>query len=300
MNRFSYPALYIDKIPNFSECIPDSVFDSRWLALETCTIRYIRVGNPDADTTVILAPDPPNTIEHMEELIRMLEKNFQVVAFEGAGFGYSTAAMAYDFSIEHNANVIIDLLEKLQIKNAILALTCVAAIPALRVANKRPDLVVGLVLGQVPSLEEAKVWAKRVDFKGLIGTPYIGQIVLRLMRARLADIWYKNALRKGADRQAYTEKAVDAFNRGARFSLASAFQALLQDATQAADLVARQRAIVLWGASDRSHKKTDKRSILDVLPNGKVVELENCAHFPDIEMPGEFEKSIIEVANQQR
>ncbi|MEX2962835.1 alpha/beta fold hydrolase [Microbulbifer sp. TYP-18] len=296
MNCYSYPALYIDKIPSFSKPNPESVFHSQWLNLEKSRVRYIRVGNSEAKNTVVLMPDPPNTIEHMEELIKILEKTFQVIAFEGAGFGFSTASLSYSFTIEDNADVIIQLLEKLNIKNAILALTCIAALPALLVANKRPDIVVGLVLGQVPSLNEAKCWAKRVDFKGLIGTPYVGQILLRFLRRRLADTWYKNALLKGADRNLYTNRAVDSFRRGARFSLASAFQALLRDRTPESELIATQNAIVLWGTSDKTHKKTNKSSILSLLPNGKIIELQNCAHFPDIELPKNFAECVVEIA----
>lgn len=289
-------ASYMDKIPSASKLNPDSVFESRWMTLERGTIRYVRRGDSHARDTVVLMPDPPNTIEHMEELISLLEPNFQVVAFEGVGFGYSVASLSYDFSLEHNADVIVELLKKLDINRAILALTCVGALPGLLVASKHPEIISGLVLGQTPSLEEAKIWAKRVDFKGVLGTPFVGQALLRLMRNKLSDIWYKNALPKGANRGAYVEKAQGSFKRGARFSLASAFQSLQRDRTTPSELVAEQNAIVLWGSLDRSHKKTNKHAILDILPNGKVIELEGCAHFPDLEAPEAFAKAISDVA----
>jgi pimeloyl-ACP methyl ester carboxylesterase len=289
-------ASYIDKIPPISRLNPDSTFTSQWLELERGKIRYIRRGDPQARDTVILMPDPPNTIEHMEELIKLLEPTFQVIAYEGIGFGYSTAFLSYDFSLEHNADVIVELLKKLEINRAILALTCIAALPGLMVAKKYPEIITGLVLGQTPSLSEAKNWAKRVDFKGVIGTPFIGQILLKLARGRLSDIWYKNALPRDKNRRPYVEKTQSSFRRGARFSLASAFQSLQRDKTSSSELVAEQHAIVLWGGLDRSHKKTDKHSILDMLPNGKIIEIEHCAHFPDIEVPQEFAKAIFDVA----
>lgn len=289
-------ASYIDKVPAFSKLNPDSVFSSQWLKLERGTIRYVRRGDPQARDTVILMPDPPNTIEHMEELIKILEPTFQVIAFEGIGFGYSTASLSYDFSIEHNANVIEELLKKLNVNRAILALTCILALPGLMVAKRHPEIIFGLVLGQTPSLDEAKIWAKRVDFKGVLGTPFVGQLLLRLMRNKISDIWYKNALPKEKNRSSYIKKTLHSFSKGARFSLASAFQSIQRDMTMPSELIAEQNAIVLWGSLDRSHKKTNKYSILDFLPNGKIVELEHCAHFPDIEVPEEFAKAIFEVA----
>jgi pimeloyl-ACP methyl ester carboxylesterase len=289
-------ASYIDKLPSISKLNPDSIYTSQWLELDRGKIRYIRRGDPKAKDTVILMPDPPNTIEHMEELIKILEPTFQVIAFEGMGFGYSTAFPSHDFSLEHCADVIVELLKKLEINRAILALTCIAALPGLMVAKKNPDIITGLVLGQTPSLSEAKKWANRVDFKGLLGTPFVGQILLRLLRNRVSDIWYKNALARDEDRSPYVEKTLSSFRRGARFSLASALQSFQRDKTSSSELVAEQNAIVLWGSLDRGHKKTDKHSILDFLPNGKIIELENCAHFPDIEAPEEFAKAICDIA----
>lgn len=293
----SSAAAYIDKTHPIRPLKPNSVFSSRWLKLERGKIRYIRTGNRQAKDTVILMPDPPNTIEHMEELISFLEPRFQVIAFEGLGFGYSTAAFSFDFSLEHNADVIVELLEKLNISRAILALTCVAALPGLIVANKHPEIISGLVLGQTPTLEDAKTWAKRVDFKGVIGTPFAGQILLKLMKSRLADIWYKNALPKGRDRSTYVHKTLKSFRNGARFSLASGLQSLIRDNTMPSELTAKQNAIILWGSLDRSHKRTNKKLILDLLPNGKIIELKNCGHFPDLEEPETFAKAIYEVAN---
>lgn len=289
-------ASYMDKLPSNSKSNPDSKYESQWLKLERGTIRYVRRGNFQAKDTVILMPDPPNTIEHMEELISLLEPNFQVVAFEGVGFGYSTAGFSYDFSLEHNADVIIELLKKLDVKRAILALTCIGALPGLIVANKYPEIISGLVLGQTPSLDEAKIWAKRVDFKGVLGTPFIGQALLRVMRNKLSDIWYMNALPKKYDRKEYVAKTHLSFKQGARFSLASAFQSFLRDKTPPSELIAQQDAIIIWGGLDRSHKRTNKHSILEMLPNGKVIELEDCAHFPDLEAPDVFAQAICDVA----
>ncbi len=289
-------ASYLDKIPRVSRPAPESIFTSQWLKLKRGEIRYVRTGNPSAKDTVILMPDPPNTIEHMEELIKLLEPSFQVIAFEGMGFGYSKPALSYDFSIEHNADTIIELLNKLKISRAILALTCVAAIPGILVAQKHPEIITGLVLGQTPSLCEAKKWARRVDFKGALGTPFAGQIILKLMKKRVSDIWYKNALPVGENRQSYVQKAFKAFNKGAQFSLASAFQSLQQERIEPSSIIAQQDAIVLWGNLDRSHKKTNKHSVLELLPNGKLIELDHCAHFPDIEAPNEFAEAVFEVA----
>lgn len=286
----------IDKLPAISRRNPDSTYSSNWLKLKRSTIRYVRRGSVDAKHTVILMPDPPNTIEHLSELIHILESDFQVVIFEGVGFGYSKASLSYDFSLKHNAEAIIEMLELLDIKNAILALTCVSALPGLFVANKRPDIVHGLVLGQAPSVKEAKAWGQRVDFKGVLGTPILGQLMLRMLRGRISGLWYKNALPEFVDTSPYILRTLDSFKRGARFSMASALQALKRDNTPANEFSANQPTIIVWGNLDRTHRKTNKKDLLSLLPNCKLIELNECGHFPDIEAPNEFAKAIHEVS----
>ncbi len=42
-------------------------------------------------------------------------------------------------------------------------------------------------------------------------------------------------------------------------------------------------ATIVWGTKDYTHRKTDKNSILEHLPNCEIIEFENCGHFPELE-----------------
>lgn len=274
---------------------PPNASNSLWLATPRGNVRYVDRGPKNAKFTVILMPDPPNTIEHMESLSGILEQDFRVIAYETLGFGYSRANSKFNFSIEHNADVVQELIDGLNIKKAIVALTCLACFHALKAARNSKEIV-GLVLGQAPSKAEALKWAYRVDFKGVIGTPVLGQVALRAGRNKVAELWYKNALPKGADSSEYLSLAKKSFEHGSLFSLASGLQALKRDQTPLAELTAHQDAIVIWGNLDRTHKATPKDSILELLPNGSVTQIENCGHFPDVEVPEVFAKAIRDIA----
>lgn len=290
-------ASYLDKPPIVRpHRSPVSTFQSQWIKLQRGTMRYIQTGNLNSHKTVVMMPDPPNTIEHMSEVIRLLSDDFRVIVFDGLGFGFSTASYAHNFSMQHNVDMIVELLHKLKVENAILALTCVAALPGLMVAKQHPRLVSGLVLGQAPSIDEARNWMKRVDFKGLMATPFVGQLALKLARKPILKEWYKNALPKGADIKEMSDIAFESFAQGARFSLASIIQAFNVTTLTPDQLIVEQNAILLWGSLDRSHRKTNKRETLDYLPNGQMVELDDCAHFPDIEKPEAFASAIREIA----
>ena len=55
-----------------------------------------------------------------------------------------------------------------------------------------------------------------------------------------------------------------------------------------------QPALAVWGMNDRSHRKSDKRSLLNIAPHALYVERENVGHFPEIEDPEWFEALLKE------
>jgi pimeloyl-ACP methyl ester carboxylesterase len=237
--------------------------------------------------TVVLIPDPPNVIEHHAAMIRTLERHCRVVCFDPPGFGFSRPKRGFGFTVDDHASVIVNLFERLGIRDAVIGTTCLLGFAAARVAKLRPDLISRLVLGQVPSETQARQWMHRVDFKGLIGTPVIGQLLMMTMPTRIAKSWYGAALRKGAPIAPMFEPAQRSFRAGAAYCLASSFQAF--DAAPLPDISGLEQPVaVCWGSKDRTHRRTDPRSFLEHAPHARHVTFEDCGHFPDLERPEEF------------
>jgi pimeloyl-ACP methyl ester carboxylesterase len=85
----------------------------------------IRVLDTEENKPVIInVPDGPNVIEHHENLIAKLSKNFRVICFELPGIGFSYPNSRYDYSTETAAKLIINLLDILKIKRATAAFSC--------------------------------------------------------------------------------------------------------------------------------------------------------------------------------
>jgi len=265
-----------------------------WVETRWGTVRARVLGQPH-HTTVLTIPDPPSVLEHQQIFLEDLARDYRVIAFESPGFGYSKAARDYKFTLDQNAEVILQVLENFSAANATLALTCVSVLAGLVAAQLRPDLIGCLVLAQAGDLVQQQQWAKRVDFQGILGTKFVGQWFMRFAKKWVARHWYEIALCPGLHPQGPFTIAADSFNRGAQFSLASAFQALQREPADR-NLQVPQRAIVLWGASDRTHQKTNKQSILRYLPNADFRELKNCSHCPDLELPREFAACVREIS----
>src|SRR5207244_1817669 len=82
-----------------------------------------------------------------------------------------------------------------------------------------------VVCWQTPAWSEALGWVRRIDRRGLLQTPWLGQLAMSFGKRRVARGWYRAALPPGADPAPFLAPALAAFERGSTYCLASAFQA---------------------------------------------------------------------------
>lgn len=264
----------------------------RLVELPLATVRVRDVG--EGDQTVIVVPDPPNVIEHHGDLFARLSDKARVVCFEAPGFGFSVPKRGFDFSLEHQADTVIALLAALRVDRCALAFSCVSVYAALEVARRLPEKVTRLMLMQAPAFEQERAWAKRVDFKGLLQTPVLGQALTAAAPRFIARRWYQAACGDPLQAPLFEVDALDAFNRGAAFPLASGLQAVFGRPSPTFAPV-KQKAMVLWGAADRTHRRTDKRSVLAYAPDAAYLEFADAGHFPDLEQPERFASLLLEL-----
>ena len=112
-----------------------------------------------------------------------------------------------------------------------LAFTCVGAYLAPLIAASRAELVRRVILIEAPSWEEGRRWARRIDFDGkrVVATPYVGQVLVRVFRKRIASRWFAKSLAPGRA-EPFAATAVAAFDAGAAWALASLVQSYFADA----------------------------------------------------------------------
>jgi pimeloyl-ACP methyl ester carboxylesterase len=242
--------------------------------------------------TIAIVPDPPNVIEHYDELITLLAPDVGVVCLEAPGFGFSIPKSDFDFGLETQVDTIATLLSRLGLGPYALAFPCFAGLVAVRLAAHHPELVSHVVLIQTPSWPEEIGWVRRVDRRGMLQTPIVGQLLTSFGKRRVARSWYRAALPRGADPAPFLGPALEAFDQGASYCLASAFQAAARHPEPRLRAV-RQPALVVWGGADRTHRRTDKRSILAYAPHADWTEFDAAGHFPDLEQPERYRDELL-------
>ena len=268
---------------------PPSGDGVRFVELPQATLR-VRVAGT-GPVALVIVPDPPNVIEHYDRLIALLAPHLRVVCCEAPGFGFSRPAPGFDFGLASQAATMAALLARLALGPYLLAFPCFAGLVAVQLAAEHPELVNGLVIVQTPAWSEALGWVRRIDRRGLLQTPWLGQLAMSFGKRRVARGWYRAALPPGADPAPFLAPALAAFERGGAYCLASAFQAACRTPAPRLGPV-RQPALVVWGGADRTHRRTDKRSILEYVPRADWVDFAAAGHFPDLEQPERFRDEL--------
>lgn len=241
---------------------------------------------------IISVPDGPNVIEHHENLVAGLSKNFRVICFELPGFGFSFPSFAYDYSLDQSAKVILQLMDILNVETAALALSCSNGFYAIKAAQIAPGRITHLFLSQTPSLHAMKKW-KDDTIPKILMYPVIGQLANALMEKKLAKAWYRSALPKDADITDFQSMALNALKNGGCFCLSGLVQGLGKDMNSELSQTAVP-STQIWGKMDFSHRRTDGKSILEHLPHCETIEFDSCGHFPELENTHDFVKLINE------
>jgi pimeloyl-ACP methyl ester carboxylesterase len=172
---------------------------------------------------------------------------------------------------------------------------CAWSYVAFLLATEHSSLVDRLVVSQCPHWDEEQAWSRRVGISsGLIGTPVVGQLYLAMASQRVSDMWYNNALPPEKPTKGFADPARKVLSSGGIFCLASLTQTWFQAKNPSFKVT--QPVVVMWGGSDRTHRRSNPNSVLEYLMSGKIVAFPEAGHFPELEDP---ERLKILLANEE-
>lgn len=256
--------------------------------LSKATVRYRVSGSPSIkNPTIVMVCDPPNVIEHFDEVIELLSAKAQVVCFEPPGFGFSVPRPGFGFGFQDYVSCVNELLDTLKLGPYLLAFPCIWAHIALHIASQRPVVVTKLMLWQCPSWQDQVKWAKFVDNHNILSLPFFGQAVMSFIPKKVGTFWYRAALSKGR----YTDFLPifeQSLKNGAFCCLGSVWQEWFSRGEPPSGGQIIQPSLVAWGLADRTHRHSDRLSLGDRLNHVLWHEFKNSGHSPELEAPQQF------------
>jgi pimeloyl-ACP methyl ester carboxylesterase len=259
--------------------------------IDTSTVCFrVREGGADGPAVVFFA-DGPNAIEHHDPIFDRLSPWARVIVIDPPGFGFSAPNAGFDFSLAAFTEAYAELLALLRMGPYVLCPTCTNVYPAALMAARNPKLVSHLVLMQALDWDQERIWTgKIVDPAGDLAKPYAGQEWIYQARTMAAKTWYPNALGQPGRIDSFLQQSCACISHGGNFCLASLIQSWFgPKADQPTFPPFSQPTLAVWGMNDRAHRKSDKRSLLNIAPHAQYVEREGVGHFPEIEDPVWFE-----------
>lgn len=242
--------------------------------------------------SVIFACDAPNVIEHYDGIFALLSPSHRLICLEMPGFGFSYPSLTFDFSIRQCVDVVINLIERLDAGLTTLMFPCAWSYVAFQLAAEQPALIERLIVSQCPCWDEEQAWTKRIDTNGTMGTPVIGQQFLAMNQERVSDGWYSVALPAGRATEDFAGPARKVLSDGGIFSLASLIQGWRR--IENPSFMVEQLTVVMWGGSDRTHRRSHPESVLQYLRRGKILMYPESGHFPELEDPERFKALLFD------
>lgn len=249
---------------------------------QTAKVQY-RYRESGVGQTLVLAVDPPMTLEVYGPLVESFSRAFRLVIVELPAMGFSAPRPGYGFGFRETNDDLASFLEDVAGNNAILAFSCVSSLAAIDIAYRFPHLVSHLCLIQAGSAAAFERWKQGRDPKRILAKPVLGQLAMKRMAASRMPAWYDLTVGRRDMIDHFCTCAERSFAHGAQWSLASAYQRYL-------DLDGElprpsQPILSIWGNADGSHPDGNEHSLAQIYDDVCTVTLQGIGHTPELEDP---------------
>src|SRR5947208_6399256 len=244
-------------------------------------IHYQEAGDEKAPPMILIHGFISSNLIWTNTLLPLAHKGFRVIAPDLPGYGYSDKPADAEYTIAEQAATMIGLMDRLQIKKAIMVGASYGGAIAATMALDYPDRVEELVLvGAVTNDNVKKNLLLRVSCLPIIGdiaTPlFLGS--RWILRKRMEDMYRRMG-------KPINEKMVA--SRHHLLETANAHRTMIRTARRwsanrierEASLI-RQPTLLVWGDEDTHIPIENAIKLRDTIPNARLIVFRNCGHLP--------------------
>ena len=265
-------------------------------------VRYAELGD-STNPPVLLLHGVPENLQAWYAVAPLLAEKYHVLALDWPGFGGSDPlASPEDYTSRRFAEVIVDFMDSLHIRQASLIATDIALLPSLLVGLKHPSRVSKLVvMDGIPfprpqySSWELKSFAK----KGSI----LGKALVRWFPRVTAQISYLKGFYRGHSipTEVRQEFLTDGLSKSNQEAFLSYFQNFRTDQEyfepRAHEL--QTPVLVVWGKYDRFISSKLGHEIAEKLPNAKLEVIDKSGHYVHMDTPKELVQVVIRFLGEE-
>lgn len=259
---------------------------SQFMTLQGMSVHWRDEGPRDDPEPIVLIHGTSSSLHTWDAWVQSLKTQRRVVRMDLPGFGLTGPAPDGDYTMERYADFIVQLMDQLNIQQAVLAGNSLGGGVAWRTAVMHPERVTKLVLvdssGYPLQSTSVPLGFRLAQMTWL--KPVIGQLLPRQMiESSVRNVY--------ADPSKVSPELIDRYfeltlREGNRDSLSQRIQ-LRESDTLSAGLIAtiRQPTLILWGAQDRLITEPSGQRFHRDIAGSRYVVLEGLGHVPQEEDP---------------
>jgi len=269
---------------------------SRFADVEGARVHYQEAGAASAPPILLIHGFTASNFVWNDVLLPIAEAGFHVIAPDLVGSGFSEKPKHGEYTIEAQARMIVGLMEHLAIERATLVGSSYGGAVAATCALDYPARVGRLVLVDAVIND----YAKRRNLLRLAASPLLGDLISPLMLGSRRMVHQQ--MRNGyalENRHLFDEKRMTAHHRPLR--AANTQRAALRtlrrwDAARIEEEAHRieQPTLMIWGEVDPEIPLAHGRSLVEKIPDSRLIILSQCGHMPMEEYPRIFTEVLTE------
>jgi len=258
-------------------------------------IRYAELGNKSKPTIILLHGVPEN-LQAWYAVALMLSNNYHVLALDWPGFGGSEPFMSTDdYNSQKFADIVIDFMDTVKVKQSIILASDIALLPALLIGLQKPELVSKLIVMDgipFPRKQYSSWELNSFTKKGSI----IAKALVRWFPSISSKIVYIKGFHKGHSipKEVRKEFLDDGKREHTKDAFLSYFQNFHIGQTYFEKVAHNLKTpvLVVWGKYDRFINKKLAYEIVEKLPNAKLEIIDKSGHYVHMDKPDELVKAV--------
>lgn len=262
--------------------IPRAMFDVEHKFLDLpggVRIHYVDEGN---GPTLLFLHGNPSWSFQWRDLIRSLHGSYRCIALDYPGFGMSTAPAEFGYTPDEESVIVEEFINQLGLHDVTLVMQDWGGPIGLKFAERRPELVRGVILGSTWAWPTTKseprgIWSviaggaigefAQVNFNG-VAAAGIKSSVVRVLPADVLEVYLRPFL-------PLDHRGIAAFYPE-QITAASGYFAELEAGLPR---LAGKKALIFWALQDPGFPTTDLAKFEKAFPNHQTIEFPNAKHF---------------------
>ena len=263
-------------------------------------IRYAELGNKSKPTIILLHGVPEN-LHAWYAVAPKLSNDYHVLAIDWPGFGGSEPlGSSESYNSQNFADIVIDFMGTMKIKQTILLASDIALLPALLIGLEQPELVSKLIVMDgipFPRKQYASWELNSFARKGSI----IGKALVRWFPGIAAQTAYLKGFYRGHSipKEVRKEFSIDGKSEHTKNAFLAYFQNfhIGQSYFEQNAHKLLTPVLVVWGKYDRFINIKLAHEIVEKLPNAKLEIIDKSGHYVHMDKPMALVKAVTNFLN---